>query len=62
MNSVNSLLLILSNDNALAECKTVSLDDSRVGVLLFEVSNSLVRLGENLVESCRNVVFFHKFL
>ena len=62
MYSLYSFFLILSDDNAFSESETVSLDDCGVAVLLFEVSDSLVGFSENLIESSRDVVFFHQFL
>ena len=62
MYSCNSFLLVLSDDNALSESETVSLDDCGIAVLFSEVSDSLVRLGEYLIEGSRNVVLLHELL
>ncbi len=62
MDSSNGLILILSDDNALAQSQTVSLDNCRIAVLLLEVSDSAVAVGEDLIEGSRNVVLLHELL
>ena len=62
MYSGNSLLLVLSDDNALSESKTVSLDNSRIAVLLFKISYSIVGFSEDLVKGCRDIVLLHELL
>ena len=52
----------LSDDNALAERKTVSLDYYGSGVFGFNVSYSLFGIVKNLVLSGGDTVFFHQVL
>ena len=58
--SLNSLSLVLCQDNALAQSQTVRLDNSRVAVLLFHISDCLSAVVEYLVLCSRDIVFFHK--
>ncbi len=62
MYSLDSLFLVLSDDNALAESESVSLDNCGVAVLLLEVGDSLVAFGEHLIEGCGNVILLHELL
>ena len=50
---------ILGNDDALACCKSVSLDDNREGLCL-QVFDSFVFVSEYFIGGCRDTVFLHE--
>ena len=58
----NSFLLVLSDDNALSESETVSLDNCGIAVLLLEIGDSLVGLSEYFIEGSGDVVLLHELL
>ena len=61
-NCVDCLLLGLRNDNALAECKTVCLDDRRISILLFDIADCGFGIGKDLIFCGRDAVFLHEIL
>ena len=59
---IECFLLILCNDNALAQRQTIRLDDSRILVLVFQISLSCFRIIEYTIFCGRNVILLHQFL
>ena len=59
---INGFFFALGNDDALACCQTVRLDDNRILPVVFQVFHGLVFIGKYLIGCCRNIVFLHQVL
>ena len=55
-------LLGKCDDDTLAECQTVRLYDSRIGILLTDIRHCLFRIVKDLVFCRRNTIFLHQVL
>ena len=60
VDTVGGLLLILADQNALAQRQAIRFDNDRVLALGLDVVHDLFRIVERLIFRCRNAVFFHQ--
>ena len=60
LHGVDGFFFALCDDDALAGGQTVSLDDDRIGIIGFQVSDGFFFIIECLICSCRDAIFLHE--
>ena len=62
LDGFSRFLLCLSDDNTLAECQTVRLDDNGIFILFLNISNRLGRIVKGFILRRRNMILLHEVL